>query len=188
MMLSLSKHSLLLWNNAFLLWLKESSSNTLGSGCWCQLVLIGVEMIFGQWRITMPAPMCVLTISRISWARNTSALTRELSTHFLKSFLGSLPDFQVVEWPHGRYICSCLDSLLDKSMSIWHSMDTCPGWVFCPCKPHPFGNEYHSMCCGKSGVMLNVEMVEGKDCPREVGQSKIEDRGSDLSCLPVGKG
>ena len=33
---------------------------------------------------------------------------------------------------------------LDKSMSIWMSRWTCPGWVFCPRKPHPFGNEYHS--------------------------------------------
>ncbi len=66
---------------------------------------------------------------------------------------------------------------LDESMSIWHSMYTCPGWVFCPRKPHPFGNEYHSMCCGESGVMLNVELVEGKDRPRELGPCKFEDRG-----------
>ncbi len=29
---------------------------------------------------------------------------------------------------------------LDESMSIWHSWYTCPGWVFCPRKPHPFRN------------------------------------------------
>jgi hypothetical protein len=34
---------------------------------------------------------------------------------------------------------------LDKSMSIWHNQWTCPGWVFCPRKPHPFGNEYHTV-------------------------------------------
>eukprot|EP00804_Cyclotella_cryptica_P001269 CCRYP_012764-RA/>CCRYP_012764-RA protein AED:0.37 eAED:0.03 QI:0/0/0/0.5/1/1/4/0/472 len=46
---------------------------------------------------------------------------------------------------------------LDESMSIWHSRWTCPGWVFCPRKPHPFGNEYHSACCagiGKTGGLL----------------------------------
>ena len=32
---------------------------------------------------------------------------------------------------------------LDESMSIWHSRWTCPGWVFCPRKPHDKGNEYH---------------------------------------------
>ncbi len=46
---------------------------------------------------------------------------------------------------------------LDESISIWHSIYTYPGWVFCPWKPHPFGNEYHSMCCGESGVLLKVE-------------------------------
>ena len=30
---------------------------------------------------------------------------------------------------------------LDESMSIWHQRWTCPGWIFCPRKPHPFGNE-----------------------------------------------
>ncbi len=48
----------------------------------------------------------------------------------------------VIEWnkniadvfSSGRVLC------LDESISIWHSMWTCPGWVFCPPKPHPFGN------------------------------------------------
>ncbi len=29
---------------------------------------------------------------------------------------------------------------LDESMSIWFQRWTCPGWVFCPRKPHQFGN------------------------------------------------
>ncbi len=62
-------------------------------------------------------------------------------------------------------------------MSIWHSMYMCPGWVICPWKHHLFGNEYHSMCCGESRVMLNVEMVEGKDHSLELGPSKFEDHG-----------
>ena len=39
-------------------------------------------------------------------------------------------------------------SCLDESMSIWNNKWSCPGWVFCPRKPHPFGNEYHTICCG----------------------------------------
>jgi hypothetical protein len=34
-------------------------------------------------------------------------------------------------------------------------------------KPWPFGNEYHSICCGQSGVMFGVEIVEGKNTPRK---------------------
>ena len=57
---------------------------------------------------------------------------------------------------------------LDESMSIWNNQWTCPGWVFCPRKPWPFGNEYHTACCGLSGIMFVMEMVEGKDHPPQV--------------------
>jgi Fe-S oxidoreductase len=35
-------------------------------------------------------------------------------------------------------------------------------------KPHPMENEYHSMCCGLSGVMYLIELVEGKDRPQQL--------------------
>ena len=66
---------------------------------------------------------------------------------------------------------------LDESMSIWHNRWTCPGWVFCPRKPHPFGNEYHSACCAISGIMFVIELVEGKDRPSELGQPEFESLG-----------
>ncbi len=61
---------------------------------------------------------------------------------------------------------------LEECMLIWHLIVKCPGWVFCPHKLHPFGNKYHSMCCGVSGVMLNIELVEGKDRPAELNNPK----------------
>ena len=57
---------------------------------------------------------------------------------------------------------------LDESMSIWHNRWTCPGWIFCPRKPHPFGNEYHTACCGLSTILFVIEMVEGRDAPPEL--------------------
>lgn len=56
-------------------------------------------------------------------------------------------------------------SCLDESMSPWTSRWTCPGWMFVPRKPHPMGNEYHTICCGVSGIMYHMELVEGKDKP-----------------------
>ena len=50
-------------------------------------------------------------------------------------------------------------------MSPWTNKYTCPGWMFVPRKPHPFGNEYHSVCCSMSGIMWEIELVEGKDAP-----------------------
>ena len=57
---------------------------------------------------------------------------------------------------------------LDKSMSIWHQRWTCPGWIFCPRKPHPFGNEYHMACCALTNILFSIELVEEKDSPPQV--------------------
>ncbi len=64
---------------------------------------------------------------------------------------------------------------LDELMSIWHNQWTCPGWVFCPCKPHPFGNKYHTACCELSGIMFLLELAEGNDRPHQIpeGWSKL---------------
>ena len=74
----------------------------------------------------------------------------------------------------GKIFVPAWVSCLDESMSIWFNKFTCPGWVFCPRKPHPYGNEYHSICCGLSGIMYAIELVEGKDKPREKQQDENE--------------
>lgn len=72
---------------------------------------------------------------------------------------------------------------LDESMSVWTNRWTCPGWMFVPRKPHPFGNEYHSICCGLSGIMYAIELVEGKDRPREVPPPKHSVHGKTTGLL-----
>ena len=37
-----------------------------------------------------------------------------------------------------------------------------------PRKPRPFGNAYHTICCGVSGVLFTVQLVEGKDQPSQL--------------------
>jgi hypothetical protein len=61
---------------------------------------------------------------------------------------------------------------LDESMSVWTNQWTCPGWMFVPRKPHPMGNEYHSLCCGLSGIMYAIKLVEDKDRPRQLPPPK----------------
>ena len=58
---------------------------------------------------------------------------------------------------------------LDESMSIWTNK---LGLMFVPRKPRPFGNEYHTVCCCSSGIMWQIELVEGKDQPSELGQQE----------------
>ena len=69
-------------------------------------------------------------------------------------------------------------SCLDEPMMIWKNKFG-PGWVVLPRKPHPFGNEWHTICCAMSVVVFFVELVEGKDCPKERGNPEFEtDYGS----------
>ena len=58
-------------------------------------------------------------------------------------------------------------SCLDESMSVWTSKWTCPGFMFVPQKPHPQGKEYNMIACGLSGILYGMELVEGKDKPKE---------------------
>ena len=74
-------------------------------------------------------------------------------------------------------------SCLDESMSVWTNQWTCPGWMFVPRKPHPMGNEYHSVCCGLSGIMYSIELVEGKDRPRELPPPKYHEKGKTSALL-----
>jgi Transposase IS4 len=67
-------------------------------------------------------------------------------------------------------------SCLDESMSVWTSKWTCPGFMFVPRKHHPMGNEYHSICSGLSGIMYAIELVEGKDHPKEQPNAEYYDK------------
>ena len=61
---------------------------------------------------------------------------------------------------------------LDESMSSWLSK-FCPGFMCVPRKPHPFGNEYHTICDGDGGkpILWRVKLVEGKDRPKKADGS-----------------
>ena len=66
---------------------------------------------------------------------------------------------------------------LDKSMSVWYIIFTCPVWIFCPRKPHQFGNYFHAGFCALSIILFVVELVEVKDHPLQSGIIDFEDLG-----------
>ena len=72
---------------------------------------------------------------------------------------------------------------LDESMSVWTNKFTCPGFMFVPRKPWPFGNEYHTICCCVSGILWRLELVEGKDRPPELSAPKWDDKGKTVGLL-----
>ena len=60
-------------------------------------------------------------------------------------------------------------SCLDKLMNSW--LDKyCLGFMSVPRKPHPLGNEYHSIADGDEGkpIMWQIKLQEGKDRPKDV--------------------
>jgi hypothetical protein len=74
-------------------------------------------------------------------------------------------------------------SCLDESMSKWLNEYTCPGFMCVPRKPWPLGNEYHTIACGLSGVLYSLELVEGKDEPRERPRKEFEGLGKTVGLL-----
>ena len=77
-------------------------------------------------------------------------------------------------------------SVLDESMVEWLNKYG-PGWMCVPCKPHPFGNEYHTIANGdhKSPILYRVELVERKDRPRQLGKKEFDDLGGPTIGLMV---
>ena len=59
-------------------------------------------------------------------------------------------------------------SCLDESMMIWTNKFG-PGWVVLPRKPHPFGNEWHTIYCAMSVVVFLLSLWRGRIDQRREG-------------------
>ena len=72
---------------------------------------------------------------------------------------------------------------IDESMSKWVNEYTCPGFMFVPRKPWPFGNEYHDAGCAHSDIIWALDLREGKDCPTNLGNKEFDDLGKTTGIL-----
>ena len=70
-----------------------------------------------------------------------------------------------------------------ESISVWLNRFSCPGWMVVPRKPHPFGNEYHTICCCLCGILFSLEIVEGKDRAGVLGSLRFEGKGKTVDLL-----
>ena len=57
-----------------------------------------------------------------------------------------------------------------------------------PRKPHPFGNEYHTICDGEldghsSPILWHAEIQEGKDRPLALGPKKFDEKGKTVGLM-----
>jgi hypothetical protein len=53
-------------------------------------------------------------------------------------------------------------------MSLSTNHWRCPCEVICSCKPYDEDIEYHTICCGATGTLFDLETREGVDCPSEL--------------------
>ena len=95
-----------------------------------------------------------------------------------------------MESKHERPLCAVVGQLFrrNKSMSIWWQRWTCPGWMFVPRKPHPFGNEYHTIADALTMIIWGIELVEGKDQPKDtevVRKYEVLDKKLKSKTLPL---
>ena len=72
---------------------------------------------------------------------------------------------------------------IDESMSKWLNEYTCPGLMFIPRKPWPFGNEYHDAGCAYSNIIWSLELREGKDRPPRLNNKQFDDLGKTVGTL-----
>ena len=80
-----------------------------------------------------------------------------------------------------EYISSHL-STLDESVAVWLDQHG-PGFMFIPRKPHPFGNEYHTIADVETTMTYRMECVEGKDRPAQLGPKEYDDKGKTVGVM-----
>ena len=65
---------------------------------------------------------------------------------------------------------------IDESISKWINEFTCPGFMYVPRKPWPFGNEYHDASCADSDIIWQVDLREGKNRPVQLEGKEMTKR------------
>ena len=78
--------------------------------------------------------------------------------------------------------------MIDESTQEWIIKYTCPAWMCVVRKPHPFGNEMHTIACGLSTIMRFAEKVEGRDRPCELRRNELGEIGKKVGKCCVVQG
>ena len=62
---------------------------------------------------------------------------------------------------------------VDESMVVLYNKYA-PGWIVIKRKPHPMSNEYLTTACCQTNIIFWMELVEGKDIPKEGEYKEME--------------
>ena len=83
----------------------------------------------------------------------------------------------------GTQFSSAWINCIDESMYKWVNEYTCPGFMYVPRKPWPFGNEYHDAGCADSDIIWAIDLREGKDRPANLGNKEFDEHGKTCGIL-----
>ena len=87
-----------------------------------------------------------------------------------------------VEQQHGGRIYSIMGKCV-RRVDDGMSHKYCPGFMCVGRKPHPFGNECHTIRCALTSILFRSLIVEVKDRPRELGQLKYTKLGRTVGLI-----
>jgi hypothetical protein len=73
-------------------------------------------------------------------------------------------------------------NVLDESMMEWFNK-WAPGFMCVGRKPHPFGNERHTICCALTSILWRAQIVEGKDRPTQLGAKEHAGLGKTVGLM-----
>jgi hypothetical protein len=73
-------------------------------------------------------------------------------------------------------------NVLDESMMEWFNKYA-PGFMCVGRKPHPFGNERHTICCALTSILWRAQIVEGKDRPQQLGPKEHAQLGATVGLM-----
>lgn len=100
---------------------------------------------------------------------------------YVREMINSFNDNMTFAFSASWLVC------VDESMVVFYNKYA-PGWIAVKRKPHPLGNEYHTVACCESKIIFFMELVEGKDKPKEGAHSEAQfekDFGSKIAALVV---
>ena len=137
------------------------------------------------------APFCVsefVSLQRYNDLTSAIHYTDKSPTDFVDRFHDVCQMIHAFNQHYADKYIQSWRSCLDESMISW--LDKfCLGFMSIPRKPHPLGNEYHSIANGDDGnpVMWRINIQHGKDCPKDgTGKwafpSKFEGTNAASSC------
>ena len=80
-----------------------------------------------------------------------------------------------------QFFLACIN-VPDESIMEWFNKWV-PGFMCVGHKPHPFGNEWHTICCALNSILWRAQIVEGKDRPTQLGKKRWEELGKTVGLI-----